>query len=93
MSNTLQGLALIGGQPVRGNGATFQLNPFEALPNVPVRIFQLSEEANPEGFTKAWGLSLVLIVIILAGAIYTSVSKYARRLDPAERERQERGRP
>jgi phosphate transport system permease protein len=47
-------------------GDHFQLNPFEALPNVPVRIFQLSEEANPEGFTKAWGLSLVLIAIILA---------------------------
>ncbi|HKZ15211.1 MAG TPA: phosphate ABC transporter permease PstA [Solirubrobacterales bacterium] len=44
---------------------TFQLNPLEALPNVPVRIFQLSEEANPEGFTKAWGLSLILIAIIL----------------------------
>ena len=44
----------------------FQFNPFEALPNVPVRIFQLSEEANPEGFTEAWGLSLILIVIILA---------------------------
>jgi phosphate transport system permease protein len=48
-----------------GQGETFQLNPLEALPNVPVRIFQLSEEANPEGFTAAWGLSLVLIVIIL----------------------------
>jgi phosphate transport system permease protein len=47
-------------------GDHFQFNPFEALPNVPVRIFQLSEEANPEGFTKAWGLSLVLIAIILA---------------------------
>ena len=46
-------------------GDHFQLNPFEPLPNVPVRIFQLSEEANPEGFTKAWGLSLVLIAIIL----------------------------
>ncbi|HTR75205.1 MAG TPA: phosphate ABC transporter permease PstA [Solirubrobacterales bacterium] len=45
---------------------TFQFNPLEPLPNVPVRIFQLSEEANPEGFTKAWGLSLILIVIILA---------------------------
>jgi phosphate transport system permease protein len=49
-----------------GQGDHFQFNPFEALPNVPVRIFQLSEEANPEGFTKAWGLSLVLITIILA---------------------------
>jgi phosphate transport system permease protein len=46
-------------------GDHFQFNPFEALPNVPVRIFQLSEEANPEGFTKAWGLSLVLIAVIL----------------------------
>jgi len=42
------------------------LNPFEEIPNVPVRIFQLSEEASPEGFTEAWGLSLILIVIILA---------------------------
>jgi phosphate transport system permease protein len=48
-----------------GQGDSFHLNPLEELPNVPVRIFQLSEEANPEGFTKAWGLSLVLIVIIL----------------------------
>jgi len=47
-------------------GETFQFNPFHEIPNVPVRIFQLSEEANPEGFTEAWGLSLILIVIILA---------------------------
>lgn len=47
-------------------GDTFQFNPFgQSLPNVPVRIFQLSEEANPEGFTEAWGLSLILIAIIL----------------------------
>jgi phosphate transport system permease protein len=48
-----------------GQGDHFHLNPLEELPNVPVRIFQLSEEANPEGFTKAWGLSLVLIAVIL----------------------------
>ncbi|MFT3866253.1 MAG: phosphate ABC transporter permease PstA [Solirubrobacterales bacterium] len=47
-------------------GDSFQLNPFKEVPNVPVRIFQLSEEANPEGFTEAWGLSLILIAIILA---------------------------
>jgi phosphate transport system permease protein len=46
-------------------GDHFQLNPLEEIPNVPVRIFQLSEEASPEGFTEAWGLSLILIVIIL----------------------------
>lgn len=49
-----------------GKGDTFQFNPLHALPNAPVRIFQLSEEANPEGFTEAWGLSLILIAIILA---------------------------
>jgi phosphate transport system permease protein len=47
-------------------GDAVQLNPFAEVPNVPVRIFQLSEEANPEGFTEAWGLSLILIAIILA---------------------------
>jgi phosphate transport system permease protein len=47
-------------------GDKVQLNPFGEIPNVPVRIFQLSEEASPEGFTEAWGLSLILIVIILA---------------------------
>ncbi len=47
-------------------GDKLQLNPFAEIPNAPVRIFQLSEEANPEGFTEAWGLSLILIVSILA---------------------------
>jgi phosphate transport system permease protein len=46
-------------------GDSFQLNPLHEIPNVPVRIFQLSEEANPEGFTEAWGLSLILIAVIL----------------------------
>ena len=47
------------------HGDQFHFNPFEPLPTVPVKIFQLSEEANPEGFTKAWGLSLILIAVIL----------------------------
>ena len=46
-------------------GEAYELNPLHEIPNVPVRIFQLSEEANPEGFTEAWGLSLILIAIIL----------------------------
>ena len=49
--------------------ASYSLNPFEALPNIPVRIFQLSEEANPEGFAEAWGLSLVLISFILFASL------------------------
>jgi phosphate transport system permease protein len=47
----------------------YSLNPFEALPNVPVRVFTLSEEANPEGFTEAWGLSLLLISFILFASL------------------------
>lgn len=47
----------------------FSVNPFEALPNVPVTIFQLSEEGNPEGFTKAWGLSLILVSLILFASL------------------------
>lgn len=48
---------------------SYSLNPFEALPNVPVRIYELSEEANPAGFTEAWGLSLVLISLILFASL------------------------
>jgi len=47
----------------------FSLNPFEALPNVPVWIYKLSEEGNPEGFTEAWGLSLLLISFILFASL------------------------
>jgi phosphate transport system permease protein len=47
----------------------FSINPFEALPNVPVTIFTLSEEGNPEGFTQAWGLSLVLVSLILFASL------------------------
>jgi phosphate transport system permease protein len=47
----------------------YSLDPFEALPNVPVRIFQLSEEANPSGFAEAWGLSFVLVSLILFASL------------------------
>jgi phosphate transport system permease protein len=47
----------------------FSVNPFEALPNVPVWIYKLSEEGNPEGFTEAWGMSLLLISFILFASL------------------------
>jgi phosphate transport system permease protein len=47
----------------------FSVNPFEALPNVPVWIYKLSEEGNPEGFTEAWGMSLLLVSIILFASL------------------------
>lgn len=34
----------------------------------------------------------VLLMFLMLGAIYLCVSKYARRLDPVERERQNRAR-
>lgn len=48
---------------------TFSVNPFEALPNVPVWIYKLSEEGNPEGFTEAWGMSLLLVSFILFASL------------------------
>jgi phosphate transport system permease protein len=47
----------------------FSVNPFEALPNVPVWIYKLSEEGNPEGFTEAWGMSLLLVSFILFASL------------------------
>ncbi len=32
-------------------------------------IFKLSEEANPEGFTRAWGAGLVLLAFILFASV------------------------
>jgi phosphate transport system permease protein len=51
------------------DGKEFSVNPFEALPNVPVWIYKLSEEGNPEGFTEAWGMSLLLVSLILFASL------------------------
>lgn len=48
---------------------TFSVNPSEPLPNVPTWIYKLSEEGNPEGFTEAWGMSLVLVALILFASL------------------------
>jgi phosphate transport system permease protein len=47
-----------------------QLNPFgHPVPNVPVLIFTLSEQADPQGFARAWGAALVLLAVILVANI------------------------
>lgn len=51
------------------DGKEVLFNMSEAMPNIPVRIFQLSEEANPEGFAQAWGMSLVLVSFILFASL------------------------
>lgn len=47
------------------SGTSVSLNPFEAVPNIPVTIYRLSEEANPEGFARAWGAGFVLLTLIM----------------------------
>ena len=47
----------------------FSFNATQAVPNIPVTIFQLSEEANPESLTRAWGASLVLVAGILIASL------------------------
>jgi phosphate transport system permease protein len=42
-----------------------QLDPSQALPNIPTTIFTLSESNDPAGFQRAWGASLLLLAFIL----------------------------
>jgi phosphate transport system permease protein len=51
------------------DGRFVSFSPFEAIPNIPVTVWSLSEEANPEGFTRAWGASLVLLSAILLASL------------------------
>jgi phosphate transport system permease protein len=49
---------------ISGNATTFDLFG-QAIPNIPVSIFTLSEQADPSGYARAWGAALVLLVFIL----------------------------
>jgi phosphate transport system permease protein len=44
-------------------------NPSQALPNIPVTIFTLSESATPSDHAKAWAAALVLIVFVLVVSV------------------------
>jgi phosphate transport system permease protein len=50
-------------------GESVHLNPLVAVPNIPVTIYRLSEEANPEGFTRAWGAGLALLSFIMFASL------------------------
>lgn len=43
----------------------FHVNPFAAIANIPVTIFQLSEQPDPAGYAKAWGAGFVLLTFIM----------------------------
>jgi phosphate transport system permease protein len=56
-------------------------NPFgQALPNIPVMIFTLSEQADPYGYQRAWGAGLVLLTFILvANVVARSLAARSRK--------------
>ena len=41
----------------------------QAIPNIPVYIFNASESADPSGFARAWGAGLVLLLFILLASL------------------------
>lgn len=47
-----------------GRGTTLDVFG-QALPNIPVTIFELSEQADPAGFSRAWGAAFALLAFIL----------------------------
>ena len=49
--------------------SNYSLNITEAVPNIPMTIFTLSEEANPEGFARAWGAGFVLLAFIVLASL------------------------
>ena len=40
-------------------------NPADAMPNIPVTLFNLSESASPQDHAQAWAAALVLIAFVL----------------------------
>jgi phosphate transport system permease protein len=47
----------------------YHTNPFEPLANIPVLIFQLSEQPDPAGYARAWGAGFVLLAFILIASL------------------------
>jgi phosphate transport system permease protein len=55
---------LIFASSIYANTTTFDLFG-HALPNIPIEIFTLSEQADASGFSRAWGAAFVLLGFIL----------------------------
>jgi phosphate transport system permease protein len=62
-----------------------QTDPRQALPNIPVTIFQLSEAPEPQKHAQAWAAALVLIVFVLLISIGARIlsARTRRRLAAA----------
>jgi phosphate transport system permease protein len=64
---------------------TLQTSPSQALPNIPVTIFQLSESPEPSKHAQAWAAALVLILFVLVISIVARIfsARTRRRLGAA----------
>ena len=64
---------------------TLQTSPSQALPSVPVIIFQFSESPTPAKHDQAWAAALVLIFVVLLISIVARVlsARMRRRLGAA----------
>jgi phosphate transport system permease protein len=64
---------------------TYQTDPSQALPNIPITIFQYSESPDPSKHTQAWGAALILIlfVLILSSIARVFSGRVKRRLEGA----------
>jgi phosphate transport system permease protein len=64
---------------------TLQTDPSQALPNIPVTIFQLSESPAPAAHAQAWAAALVLILFVLVISIVARIlsARTRRRLGAA----------
>ncbi len=48
----------------------FHANPLETVANIPITIFQLSEQPDPAGYAKAWGAGFVLLAFIMIANLF-----------------------
>lgn len=66
-------------------GPTLQTDPSQALPSVPVVIFQFSESPEPAKHDQAWAAALVLILFVLLISIVARIlsARTRRRLGAA----------
>jgi phosphate transport system permease protein len=65
--------------------STVVTDPSQALPNIPVTIFQYSEAPDPIKHAQAWGAALILILFVLVLSIIARAfsSRTRRRLGAA----------
>jgi len=55
-------------------GRTVQLNPTQAMPNMPVQIFIWSESADPQDHKRAWATALVLMTLVLVMSLIARIA-------------------